>query len=328
MQLQLSLPAPHARAWHPPFCGLALLAFSLSACAQTPPSSSAVSNAPQVCGQVGPLVAPPGVSIGRMQLLDVGRHYNVYTAVETMDERTLKLGAVNAENINRIFIDQIQRTKRFKVFDSRATVVLDKSDIQVTARVVDADQLLKPFMEGGRRFSQSRVTLSVQVKNMLTGEQMLTSDVKVTAETGHVTGDRVMLTSADDPNSSEMRARLVVDFKNALNRAFDLATERLEQLLPPMARVISANGCNVDVFGGKRGGLQSEDELVVFRTQKRQLGESIVLANTQPVALLLCMGVGDDVSQCTIKQSVSGFAPADGDYAVITPESLRRTREQ
>ncbi|MES2941667.1 MAG: hypothetical protein V4772_02220, partial [Pseudomonadota bacterium] len=63
------------------------------------------------------------------------------------------------------------------------------------------------------------------------------------------------------------------------------------------------------------------------RSQKRQLGETTVLSNTRPVALARCTGVGTENSSCNIVRAAPGFAPQDGDYALVTEDSVKRARE-
>jgi hypothetical protein len=301
-----------------------------SAQAQTQPA------APLTCAPTGVVELPSGVSIERVKLLDDGKHYNIYTSIEDSDDREGRKNMLPASmaglvdmspsGLNRILADTMLAARRFKVFDMRANVTAEHSDVLVTAKVVDADQVLKPFLEGGRRVSESRVKLSVQAKNMYTGENLFDADVFVEGKTGMITGDRVIVTSADDPNSAEIRNRLATDFKNAMFRSFRLASERIEHLLRPMARVVGAQDCGVDLFGGSRSGLQRGDELVIFRAQKRQLGDSTILSGTRAVALVRCAGVGTESTHCAVMRAVAGYRPQDGDYAVITDASLERSR--
>lgn len=309
-----------------------LLVTATGACAQSQASASA----PLACAPAGAVELPSGVSVERVKLLDDGKHYNIYTSVEDSDDREGRktmlpasmagLVDLSPSSLNRILADTMLAARRFKVFDMRANVTAEHSDVLVTAKVVDADQVLKPFLEGGRRVSESRVKLSVQAKNMYTGENLFDADVFVEGKTGMITGDRVIVTSADDPNSPEVRNRLVADFKNAMFRAFRQASERVEYLLRPMARVVSAQDCGVDLFGGSRSGLQRGDELVIFRAQKRQHGGATILAGTRVVALVRCAGVGTESAHCTVMRAVAGYRPQDGDYAVITDPSLDRSR--
>lgn len=313
-----------------------LLAIAGSAWAQAPAPGAAAAK-PQACSAAGPIDMPSGVNIDRIKLLDEGQHYKVYTAIEDTDEREGKKSMLppgmapyvdmSPSSMNRLFSDIILGSKRFKVFDMRPNVTAEHSDVLITAKVIDADQILKTgVLEGGRRVSESRVKLSVQVKNMYTGENLLPSDAFVEGKTGMVSGDRVVVTSAEDPNSADVRQKLAVDFKNAMFRAFSKANERIEELLRPMARVVSYEDCQIDLFGGSRMGMQPKDEMVVFRSQKRQLGETTILSNTRAVALVRCSGVGTENSQCTVIKSVAGYLPQDGDYAVVTDESLLKTR--
>lgn len=307
---------------------------------QTAPATSATPAAGQTlsCAPAGAVQIPAGLDIARIEQLDKGLRFKVYTSVEAVDERDptknllpaslSQLVDVNPSALNRILFDFIARSKRFQVYDMRPGVTAEQSDVLVTAKMVDADQVLKPHLEGGRRVSESRVKLSLQVKNMLTGENLLTSDAFVEGKTGTTSGDRVVVTSAEDENSAGVKNRLAIDFKNAMYRAFEQSIERVEALIKPMARVVGAEECRVDLFGGTRMGIQAKDEVVVVRAVRRQLGETTIVSGQQPVALLRCDGVGTDSSSCQVIRSVAGRTPQDGDYVVVTDESMKRTRQQ
>ncbi len=262
----------------------------------------------------------------------------MYTSIEATDEREGKRSTLPARleravdmspsSLNRLLADTILSSRRFVVYDMRPNVTAEFSDVLITAKVIDADQVLRPYLDGGRRVSESRVRLSVQVKNMYTGENLLSSDSLVEGITGRVSGDRVVITSADDINSPEMQNLLAIDFKNALRRAFVQASLRVEQLLRPLAQVVSAEECNLDLQGGSRHGFQPNDEMIIFRTQLVERGETTVLTRTRAVALVRCASVGVSSSTCKVIKAVPGYRPEVNDYAGITDESLARTRQQ
>lgn len=319
--------------------GACLLSFAQAGYAQAVVTSQGTlaSMPPMTCAPTGEVSMPSGVSIERILLLDQGQQFKVYTSIEAADHRDItknafppgvaKMVDLSPSSLHRLMADSILRTRRFKVFDMRPNVTAENSDVLITAAVVDAYQVFRT-LEGGRQFSQSSVKLSVQIKNMYTGEQLLPADAFVEGLTGVVTGDRVVLRSGEDVNSPEIQQRLVLDFKNAMYRAFENAALRIETLLRPMGRVVSRDGCLVDLFGGSRMGMQANDEVVIFRSQKRQLGETTVLSNTRPVALARCAGVGTENSSCNIVKATAGFAPQDGDYALVTEDSVKRSRGQ
>lgn len=298
------------------------------------PPALAADAKPLACAASGPVDLPAGMSLERMRLLDEGKNYKVYTSVEYADERTKgqfpaamsKQVDMSPGGLSRIFSDVILGARRFRVYEMAAGVTAEHSDVMVKARIVDADQVQKQSMEGGRTLYESKVTLSVQVQNMYTGLNLLETAVKVDGRTGLQSQDRVVLTSADRLDSDEVRARLALDFKNALNRAFAQASDKVEELLRPLARVVGAEDCSVTLFGGSRFGLQANDDLVVFRVKTRQLGETTVLGSMNEVALIRCRAVGVDDSACKVLRAVPGYRPQDGDFALITDESLKRTR--
>lgn len=294
--------------------------------------------APQAlsCAPSGRVAIPSGIDISRLVMLDEGKQYKVYTSVEANDERDPSKSMFPAALAQRIdlspsslttmFTNTILASRRFEVFDMRPNVVAEFSDVLITAKILDASQVLRESLDGGRRVSESKVILSVQVKNMYTGRILMQSDAQVEGRTGATNNDRVIVTSADDVNSPAIRQLLDEDFKNALRRAFSQATTRLTVLLRPLAQVVSADGCAVDLFGGSRNGVQQDDELVIFRTQKQQRGESLMMTNTRAVALVRCGGVGVENSQCEVIRAAPGFQPQEGDYAAITDESLTKPR--
>lgn len=316
-----------------------LLASLLAACATASHAQTAdkATTSALSCAASGPVSLPPGVNLERLQLLDKGLPFKVYTTFLAHDEQgaagnslppeMAKVVDLNRSSLERTLADIIMRSRRFKVYDMHASTTAEQSDVEVTAKVVDAHQVLRPYLEGGRQIVESSVRLSIQVKNMYTGENLLQSDALVEGRTGRSNG-RLIVTAAEDVNSPAVRQKLAVDFKKALYLAMDLADERIEELLRPMARVVSADDCTIQLYGGSRFGLQDNDELVVFRAQTRTLGESTVLASTRPVALVSCKGVGTESSPCTVIKAVPDYRPQDGDFAVITTESLQSTRVQ
>lgn len=326
---------PRHHALRGAFALLALTA-ATAGCAQTPGSPGGAGAA--ACAPTGAVALPDGINPMRMNMLDEGEPFKVYTAVEAYDDRAdaqqrsplpravAEQIDVSPSTLDRLFVDTLQRTQRFVVYDMRASVTADHSSVRVTAKVMDMGQVLRS-MEGGRSVIESWVKLSVQVKHIETGENLLDADAAVEGRTGMTSGERFILTSADKPDAPDVLNRRVVDTKNALFRAFARAGERLEGLLRPMARVVSAGNCQVELFGGRRMGLKPNDEVVVFRTERRKLGKNTVLANTRAVALLRCGSVGSENAVCTPLRSVAGLQPQDGDSAVVTNESIARLHQ-
>lgn len=315
---------------------LAALTFGMPPGTATAQTASAATPA---CGKpVTSLPIPPGMSIDRMALLKSGKHFNVYSEVEAFDDSKPDAGHmpaavrgvhdVSPSGMNRLLADTIQASRRFKWFDMRPNATAEHGDVLVKAKVVYANQALRPMLEGGRQQSESRVVLSVQLMNMLTGESMLPADVNVEGRTGLVTGDRVVLAAAESPDTPAIKRRLADDFYNAMRRAFAMAGERIEALLRPITYVIDADmaGCSVSLFGGSRFGLQPGDEMVVFRVEVKRFGEQDRLVRPTAVARVTCETVGVDDTACQITQLVPGQTPREGDFAIITDASLARTR--
>lgn len=309
-------------------CAAALLGLAAAAigCAQTVRPAPGAGAAP--CAPAATLAVPDGIQPMRLKLLDEGEHFKVYTAVEgSVGDRV----DANPAGLNRLFADAILRTRRFNVFDMRAGVTADHSAVRITAKVVDAGQLLRPepLLEKGTRVSESWVKLAVQVKNMDTGENLLDSELLVENRTGDANGRRAVVMAHEDVQSPELRKRLSEDLSKALFGAFAAAGTGLEQRLRPLARVISTDigpgRCQLDLFGGGRIGLQAKDELVVFRAE-REPGSESGPVRTRAVALVSCASVGSDSAQCTVLSSVAGFEPREGDFAAVTDASLKRTR--
>lgn len=296
-------------------------------CAAPKPVASSAPPRPADCARPMQIDIPSGISVERVQMLDDGQRFKVYTSFEMSRSRLIAEAPLpDADTLERELVDVMSRSRRFQVFTLRAGAAAEHSDVVVTARILDIQQRLLNI-EGGRRVSHSSVRLSVQVKNMYTGENLLTSDAQVEGHTGTTNNDRVLVPAGVSTHDPDMQVALAQDLRTAAFRAFEEADERIETLLRPMAGVTGAvHGCSVDLFGGNANGLQTGDQVVVFRAEKRMIGQTPILANMQAVALLECRSVGETVSQCTLSGSTSGFKPQQGDYAIVTDASMRKAR--
>jgi hypothetical protein len=116
------------------------------------------------------------------------------------------------------------------------------------------------------------------------------------------------------------------DYLRALNRAYKLAAQRVEAVLRPMGKVLSAESGSVGILGGQRHGLVGNDRLVIFRATLQRVGELEVFASTRAIAVVQCDGVGTVSSQCDIVRLVDGQQVQPGDYAVLTDDSLKKDR--
>lgn len=241
-------------------------------------------------------------------------------------EMAQALGLSNRQ-MTRRFVDTIAKSRRFEVYDIGSSVTAEQSDFVIDGIVTSATQELVPS-EGGARVSMTRVRLSVQLKNRYSGELLFPAPVEVVGQTGRATGDRVVLTGSDRPEDPQVQRRLAVDYERALQRAFDDAAGRIEWVLRPLGRVLSADGDAVGIVGGMRHGLQTQDRLVVFRAQTTTLGGREIVARTTPIAVITCDGVGTITSQCDIARRHPQLKVEVGDYAVLTDDSLKQVRFQ
>lgn len=312
--------------------GAALLGL-LQGCDTMPTAAPQVASQPAL--QTAAVAMPEGVDLPRIQRLDRGENTKIYvemlrfadTGKAQFPAEMQSMVDFSPSGVTRLFTDTILLTRRFEVFDLRSTVVAKDTNYIIDAQVIEATQVLRP-LEGGMRYANTQVTLSVQMKDVSTNVQMFPTAVLVDGRTGTTSGDRVTLGVRDDPNNPELKRALAADYHKALRRALGLAAARIESILRPLGRVVGVEGADIGVFGGSRNGLQGGDDLVIFRAQTTRLGEREVLSMTRPVALVKCSGVGTDTSQCSVTRKVAGYEAQPGDYAVITDESLNRVRKQ
>lgn len=292
----------------------------------------------QKCGAEKPLDMPPGVDLPRLKLLDSGKRMAIYVAVAEADmesgsKRRLPKsmeGLVDLSNsqLLRMFTDAVKSSRRFAVFDSKATLTNEFSSVLVDLQVTMAKQTF-PQIEPTRRVIASTVATSVGLADMLSGEDVLGDAIVEDGRTGVVGNNRRVLTSADDMKSEEVRQMRGDDYLDALRDAFFNIRIAMESRLRPLAKVIDVDGCDVGLIGGRKNGFERDDQLVVFRAKQVTLpGGGTTLASTRPVALIDCKGVGTDSSQCKVVQSVPGYKPAVDDYAVLNDASLQRSRER
>ncbi|MBL8331020.1 MAG: hypothetical protein JNJ71_19440 [Rubrivivax sp.] len=286
------------------------------------------------CGKEGPLSMPPGVDLERLKLLDAGKRLAVIVesaGIDKMDDKRrlppamAKATSINYPQMMRMFGDSIKSSQRFAVFDAGFAVTPEYSKALVDLHFTHADQALRQI-EPTRRVVSSRVAISLGLTHVESGEDLLGEAITVEGITGDVSGRRIVLTSTDNPQAPEWRETLGNDYVDAAREAFAELQRELESRLRPSAKVLSVEGCNVGIAGGRKHGFRQGDELVIFRPTYRTLGSKQVLASTIPVAQIQCTGVGTETSQCTVNQLVPGAKPALTDYAVITNASLLRSR--
>ncbi|MBV8503135.1 MAG: hypothetical protein JO006_15640 [Paucibacter sp.] len=281
------------------------------------------------------LAMPSGADYGRLRLLKEGRMTKVYVDMLRFDDSAgskphfpaemARLVDISPSGLTRLFTDTILKSRRFEVYDLRSTVTAEHADIVIDAQIISATQEFKP-LEGGMQAAFTGVLLSVQMKDVYTGKYLFGTAVQVEGKTGLVSGDRTVLAPGESPGDPAIRNRLAVDYQYALRRAFVLAGQRIESILRPQATVLAIDGADVGIVGGQAQGFQADDEFVVFRPKVVKLGDREVFASTKPVALIHCASVATDTSQCNVISKVADLQMQEGDFAIITDGSLRKTR--
>lgn len=316
--------------------GLAAVALALAACKTAPTQPQPDRNAPPVQKvTLGPIKMPPGVDYARARLIADNRRVKVYTELvgigDPSNEKLLFPARVAQEigvtpvQMRRRFMDTVSKSKRFEIYDSGSTVTAEASDIVIDGQFTGATQDIQTI-EGGVRVAVTRVRLSLQMKDRYSGKLLFPAAVEVVGQTGRTTGDRAVIAPTDRLDSPEVQRRLGQDYERAMQRAFDDAARRVEAVLRPMGRVLAVDGEQMGLVGGSIHGLQSGDELVIFRATVAKVGETQVFATMRPVAVVRCDGVGTETSQCTLVRRDPALNPQQGDYAVLTDFSATGVR--
>ncbi len=264
----------------------------------------------------GPVRMPSGVDFGRMQLVNEARLIRVYTQMtgvgDSSDDKLLfsrdvaqKVNLTNRQ-VNRRFMDMILATRRFQVFDDSTTVVRDGAsqtldgklmDITIDGQVVGSTQDIIDILP--YRKARTAVRLSVQMKDVSSGEQLFPAGVSVNGEWGMAQGEGTLLPPSASTSSPEMQISLANDYQRALDKALTQAVSRIGQVLRPLGRVTF---------------------------DMAQLGERQVIAHTQPLAVAHCDGVGTETSQCDLTLVDTRYHLAVGDYAVLSDRSASGVR--
>jgi len=289
---------------------------------------------------------PSGVNSIMLDIIDQGRRVRIYSQMnhigDPQNDQLLFPAKVAAQlgitdkQMNRRFMDLLLRTRRFDVFDDSYTVVRDgafqqwgpdEADIVIDCLVTDARQEvinIRPYHK-----VRTQVKISVQMKNVLTGENLFDGDVAVEGTWGDVQGEGTLLPPNVSLESEAVQTSLGGDYERALTKAFDEAVERVDQIMRPVGRVTLVTGKSLNMFGGIQHGFQGGDEIVVFRAHRKVMpdGHNRIIG-VQPIAGAVCDGVGSDISHCILTQIEPGEQPVDGDYAVLTEKSAQDVRRQ
>jgi hypothetical protein len=316
--------------------GLAALTLALAGCKTAPTQPAPDRNAPPVQKvTLGPIKMPPGVDYARARLIADNRRTKVYTELvgigDPSNEKLLFPARVAQEigvtpvQMRRRFMDTVSKSKRFEIYDSGSSVTAEASDIVIDGQFTGSTQDIQTI-EGGVRVAVTRVRLSLQMKDRYSGKLLFPAAVEVVGQTGRSTGDRAVIAPSDRLDSLDVQRRLGQDYERAMQRAFDDAARRVEAVLRPMGRVLALDGEQMGLVGGSIHGLQSGDELVIFRATIAKVGETQVFSTMRPVAVVRCDGVGTETSQCTLIRRDPAVHPQQGDYAVLTDFSATGVR--
>lgn len=289
------------------------------------------------CGPVGTPVIPAGIDMQRFRLLDENKRPAIYTDISETDavsaskqqlpERMREVVDLSSTQFRRLFADAIMASRRVEVTDHRATAATTNEastvmvDLLITTVTQDGVNI-----EPGRKAIVSKVSMSVQMKDMISGVNLLQGAITVEGRTGITSGARRVYSVDDDWNGAEMKRRRGDDFVDAIKDAMIQVRELVEAELRPMTKVLAVDDCQVGMGGGSKFGLAPGDDLVVFRPTFANQGGQRLLVLSKPIATVHCKGVGTETSQCTVTQLAKGVKPQAGDYAVVTDESLKRTR--
>jgi hypothetical protein len=325
---------------------IALVSAAVIAGCETAPPQPNPNAAPRSKIVQGPIRMPAGVDFGRLQLVDEARLIRVYTQMtgigDAKDDKLLfpravaeKIGLTNRQ-VNRRFMDMILASRRFQVFDDSTTVVRENAlqtiegkpmDIVINGEVVGSTQDIIPIAP--YRKARTTVRLSVQMMDVMSGEQLFPAGVSVVGDYGMTQGEGTMIPPSASTSSPEMQLSLANDYQRALDKTLEGAVARIGKVLRPMGRVTFADAKSVSIIGGSRHGFQGGDVLIVFHADTTQLGQRTVIARTQPLAVVRCDGVGTETSQCDIIQlDPTMKPPAAGDYAVLSDTSALGVREE
>jgi hypothetical protein len=301
--------------------------------------------AEQVTVVQGPVRMPSGFDPRFMQLVDEARLLRVYTQMRGIEdapdskllfsrEAAEKLNLTNAQ-VNSRFMSMIMASRRFQVFDDSTTVVRENAIQTVDGKTMDI--VVEGMVQGSYqeilaiapyRKVHTNIKLAVNLKDVISGEQLIVGGVAVEADWGMTQGEGALLPPNASTSSPEMQSAMAADYQRALDKALDQAVIRMNHVLRPMARLTFVGDGSVGVIGGQSHGFQGGDELVVFRPQYIDIDGRKEIAHTQPLGVIKCHGVGTRTSQCDITHVDPRHTMAVGDFAVLSDVSAKAVREK
>jgi hypothetical protein len=225
--------------------------------------------------------------------------------------------------MDRRFMDAIQKTQRFEVYDDTSGGIRDKSDIVVDGMIVASTQNIEDFT--ALRKSVTTVRISVQIKDTATGKVIKARTLS--GVYGDEPGKGTVIRSEGDLGKLDIRQNLANDYEKALTEALENAAAFLERTIRPVARVREFDSDTILLIGGQAHGIRENDNLVVFRAKAMRVGETESFGIMKPVGIFNCSTVSTDSSQCEVKVKGKEWPPQKDDYAVLGDESLKLKME-
>jgi hypothetical protein len=303
----------------------------LGGCAAPPPSVHAKPEADVTSGSIR---MPAGVDLGRLRLVDEARLTKVYVQMvgigDASDDNLLfppevakSIGITNRQ-MGRRFMDMISAGRRFEVYDDTTTVTREQSDIVIDGMITAATQDVQDLRVV--RKPLTTVRMSVQMKDVTTGQLLFPAPVAISGIYGSAQGEGTLLEPSASLQDPSLQRSLANDYERALEKGFAAAAHRIWDVLRPLGRVLAVDAEQIDIVGGSRHGFQGGDELVVFSATMTQLGGRDVIQRTQAIAVVRCDGVGTETSQCDIIRRDPRYAPQVGNYVVLSDVSASSVR--
>jgi hypothetical protein len=319
-----------------------LAAFGAMAAKKKPPAPPPDPHALQQVAVVkGPVRMPSAYDLRFMQLVDEARQLRVYTQVRSIgdepDSKMLiapELKLTNAQ-VNSRFASMIMETRRFQVFDDSTTVVREQAIQSLDGKTMDI--IVEGMAQGSYqeilsiapyRKVHTNVRLAVNVKDVVSGEQLLVGGASVEGDWGSTQGEGTMLPPNAATSSADIQTSMAADYQRALDKALAQAVARINHVLRPVARLTYVSESSVGIIGGMSHGFQGGDELVVFRPEYIELNGKKEIAHTQATAVIRCHGVGARTSQCDVTHVDPRYTMAVGDFAVLSDVSAKGVREK
>lgn len=275
---------------------------------------------------------PSGVDFIRAKLLGRGEPMKVYVNMvgigDAKDEKLLfprgKSDAVGTHRqLDRRFMDAVQKTQRFEVYDDSSGGVRDKSDLVVDGMIVAATQNIEDFTATRKAVTTTRISL--QIKD--TGSGKVIKARTITGVYGDQPGEGTLVRSEADLAKPEIRNNLANDYEKALTEALENAAAFLERTIRPVGRVREVDGETVLLVGGQSHGVKEGDKMVLFRAKAMRVGETESFGIMKPVGIVECGTVTTDSSQCDLKLKGKEWPAQKDDYAVLADDSLKLKME-